>query len=92
MMKLDLFLLVFLGIVLYVTLLFIAKSIGWCKKKLFENCTNACPKNNPLNRIARKKTDHLVINFTFSVFDFKRYQCSECEWQGLNGKIIQKKN
>ena len=32
-MKLDLFLIVFLGIVLYVTLLFTVKRFGWCKKK-----------------------------------------------------------
>ena len=85
MMKLDSFLLIFIILILYVILIFIAKSIGWKRKKTTENCTNACPckKNAPLDRIARKKTDHFLQHLTFRVFNFKRYCCSECEWQGL---------
>ncbi len=83
-MELDLFLIVFICIVLYITLLFTVKRFGWCKKIVFENCSNACPKcNNPLNRIPRLKRDHLIINFTFRIFDFRRYQCDNCNWNGL---------
>ena len=85
MIKLDSFLLIFIVLILYVILIFFAKSIGWKRKKTTENCTNACPciKNIPLNRIARRKIDHFLEHVTFRVFNFKRYSCSECEWKGL---------
>ena len=84
MIKLDSFLLVFIILILYLILIFIAKSIGWKRKKTTENCTNACPKcYDPLNRISRSKTDHILEHCTFRVFNFKRYSCSECEWQGI---------
>ena len=83
-MDIDVFLILFLFILLYVSLLFTAKNIGWCKKKVIENCSNACPKcKNALNRIPRRKSDHFIINITFRIFDFRRYQCDNCNWQGL---------
>ena len=85
-MKTDIFLIIFLCVLLYVVLLFIAKKTGWKKKKVFENCINACPKcNHPLNRIPRKNIDYFIINITFRIFDFRRYKCSNSErdWEGL---------
>ena len=83
-MEIDIFLSLFLFILLYVSLLFIAKNIGWLKKKVVENCSNACPNcEDALNRIPRKQSDHLIINITFRIFDFRRYQCDNCNWQGL---------
>ena len=85
-MQFDFFLSIFLFVFIYFVILLIAKKIGWKKKKVVENCSNACPKcNQSLNRIPRKKVDHIIINLTFRIFEFKRYKCSSSEndWEGL---------
>jgi len=85
-MEFDIFLAIFFFILIYFIILLIAKKLGWKKKKVFENCSNTCPKcNHSLNRIPRKKIDHIIINLTFRIFDFKRYKCSNPEnnWEGL---------
>ena len=54
------------------------------RKRAYQNCTNACPDcNAALNRIRRRNTDKLIIHISFRLFDFKRYICNDCGWEGL---------
>ena len=65
-------------------MLFLARKIEVGKKKKCKNCNNCCPDcTSPLNRIQRKKTDHFLHYITFQIFDFKRYICNDCGWEGL---------
>ncbi|MBC8265787.1 MAG: hypothetical protein H8E84_02365 [Flavobacteriales bacterium] len=36
-----------------------------------------------MERIKRKRRDYLLNHCTFHIFDFKRYRCMECGWEGL---------
>ncbi len=89
----DPFLSLFFIILLYPCILFLAKFLSIGKKKIFENCTNACPNcNTPLNRIRRLTRDKILITITFKIFDFKRYVCNECSWEGLRWEEKYKPN
>ncbi len=91
----DNFLLVFILVLLYVLLLFIIRKLGLGSKKSCVNCNNCCPDCNlPLNRIKRLYKDQILHRITFGVFDFKRYTCNECGWEGLRWerKYTQKNN
>ena len=48
---------------------------AWVYKK------NILVKN--LNRIKRLPKDKILYHLTFRIFDFKRYVCAECGWEGL---------
>ena len=80
----DQFLLVFIIILLYILLLFILRYLKFGKKKICNQCTNCCPDCSfALNRIKRITKDQINNNLTFRIFDFKRYICTECGWEGL---------
>ena len=54
------------------------------KKITCNKCTNCCPDcSSPLNRVKRTHKDILTNNLTLMVFDFKRYICTECGFEGL---------
>lgn len=81
-MDLPIILLGFL-IFYFITLCFV-KKIGIKQKIVSENCSNCCPKcYKSLERIRRKSFDHFINLLTFQMFDFKRYNCNDCDWQGL---------
>ena len=83
-MNVDIFLWVFIFIIIYVILLFILKSMGFGHKKTNKNCTNCCPDcKNAMERIKRLKGDYLLNHFTFHIFNYKRYRCMDCGWEGL---------
>ena len=80
----DGFLLFLITVIAYVVLLLFLKTVGSGKKISYKNCSNSCPKcNAALLRSHRKKTDYFLNNITLKIFDYKRYICSECEWNGL---------
>ena len=80
----DIFLVIFICIIIYFFLLLTLKQIGFGKKQKSENCNNACPDcNSALNRVQRKSTDHMLNDITFRMFDCRRYFCSYCGWEGL---------
>ena len=82
-MGLDRFLWIALGIVSYIMLLFILKKINIWRKKQCDNCNNCCPScQEPLERIRRKKIDRIINYITFQIFDFKKYRCLNCAWEG----------
>ena len=65
-------------------MLFIIKKIAWGKKQSCQNCNNCCPDcQQALNRVERKSSDHFLYHITFQIFDFRRYICSNCGWEGL---------
>lgn len=84
-MPTDPFFKFFLFLVFYVIVLLICRRVCYGEKKVTKECLNACPceKNTPLNRIERKTTDKILNHFTFKIFNFKRYKCNSCEWEGL---------
>ena len=64
------------------------KKIRWGEKILCKYCTNCCPNcliesHNPLERISRNKYDKLFEDMTLRIFNFKRYRCNSCNWEGL---------
>ena len=80
----DSFFILFIVIITYVLMLFIIKKIGWGKKQSCQNCNNCCPDcKDALNRVERKSSDHFLYHITFQIFDFRRYLCSNCGWEGL---------
>ena len=80
----DEFLLIFIAVVLYVILLFIIRYLGLGSKENCMHCNNCCPDCSlALNRIQRKFKDKIVFYITFRIFNFRRYICNECGWEGL---------
>ena len=54
------------------------------RKKTCSKCNNCCPDCSfSLNRIKRKSTDQITNYITFMIYDYKRYVCAECGWEGL---------
>ncbi len=79
----DKFLAISIGFVAYIMILFILRRMNVWKKKQCNNCNNCCPKClDPLERIKREKIDHIINYLTFQIFDFKKYQCVNCAWNG----------
>ena len=82
-MGFDIFLQIALGFISYILLLFIFKKFNIWKKKKCNNCNNCCPDcQKPLERIKRGNVDRLINYLTFKIFDFKRYKCLNCAWEG----------
>ena len=82
-MALDRFLWIALGLVSYILLLFILKKMNIWNKKQCDNCNNCCPScQEALERIRRKKIDRIINYITFQIFDFKKYRCLNCAWEG----------
>ena len=80
----DAFLLIFFILIGYLFILFFLKKLGFGKKINCEKCNNCCPDcKSALNRIQRSKIDYLFLYITFQVFDFRRYSCKNCAWEGL---------
>jgi len=80
----DEFLIVFIIVLSYVLFLFILRYLGIGSKKDCINCNNCCPDCGlALNRIQRIFKDKIVFHITFRIFEFKRYVCNECGWEGL---------
>jgi len=80
----DKFLFIFILVVLYVLLLFIIRYLGIGSKKNCMNCNNCCPDCTlALNRIKRPYKDRIIYHITLRIFEFKRYICNECGWEGL---------
>ena len=80
----DTFLFIFIIIITYVIILFIAKKLNIGRKEKSENCNNCCPNcKSALNRIKRTLKDKIIHQITFQIFDSKRYFCNECGWEGL---------
>ena len=80
----DIFLYITISIICYLIFLLVLKNLGIWRKIKNNNCNNCCPcdKKEPLERIRRKNWDHFVNYITFQIYDFKRYKCIECAWEG----------
>jgi predicted amidophosphoribosyltransferase len=82
-MSLDIFLQIAIGLVSYILLLFILKKMNIWNKKQCDNCNNCCPGcQEPLERIKRRKIDILINYMTLQIFNFKKYRCLNCAWEG----------
>ena len=69
---------------IYFTALCVLKKIGLMQKVVSEHYSNCCPKcNEALERIRRYNSDRIINLLTFQIFDFKRYKCNQCNWEGL---------
>ena len=80
----DKFLIVFSIVLVYVLLLYIIRNLGLGRKTKCMNCSNCCPDCSiALNRKKRIYSDKIAYYITFRIFDFKRYACQECGWEGL---------
>ena len=90
----DVFLYISLALILYVLLLITLKKLNFWRKEKCNNCTNCCPEcKEPLERVRRTNIDYFINYITFQIFDFKRYRCIYCAWEGrrwekaFNGKF-----
>lgn len=80
----DNFLLLFIIILLYVLFLFIIQNLGFKSKKRGSNSNNCCPDcSSSLNRIKRIYKDKIIYYLTLGMFDWRRYICDKCGWEGL---------
>ena len=80
----DSFLLIFLVLITYVVLLFVMKFMGVGEKETSETCLNCCPDCKcAMERIKRLRGDYLLNHLTFHIFNYKRYRCMDCGWEGL---------
>ena len=80
----DYFLVLFILILLYITILFIFQYLGFGSKIRGKNSNNCCPDcRSPLDRIQRIFKDKIITYLTLGMFDWKRYICKKCEWEGL---------
>ena len=80
----DPFIKFLLLIIFYVISLLILRLIGIGKKIKIQEYTNCCPDcESPLIRIKRTKKDIILFHITFRIFNWKRYLCNECGWEGL---------
>ena len=80
----DTFLLLFIIILLYVLLLFILQNFGFKSKKRGSNSNNCCPDcSSNLNRVTRIFKDKIIYYLTLGMFDWRRYICDKCGWEGL---------
>ena len=80
----DRFLIVFIIIVSYIVLLFILRYLEIGAKKESSTWNNCCPDCSLLlNRVQRLYKDKIVYNITFRIFEYKRYRCNDCGWEGL---------
>ena len=79
----DEFLVISLVLFSYIIILLLLRKMNVWRKKEFNNCNNCCPDcQEPLERIKRGKMDYLINYLTFQMFDFKKYQCVNCGWNG----------
>ena len=80
----DFFLLIFILILLYVAILFIYQYLGFGSKVRGKNSNNCCPDcNNTLYRVKRVFKDKILYYLTFRIFDWRRYICNKCGWEGV---------
>ena len=80
----DGFLIIFISLILYIFILILIRLLGLGRKRTNEYCTNSCPNcSYALSRIKRFHKDKILSYLTFRIFEFKRYICRECEWEGL---------
>lgn len=80
----DNFLLVFIIILLYILFLFVIQYIGIGSKKRSSNSNNCCPDcKGTLKRVKRFFKDKIIYYLTLAMFDWRRYNCDKCGWEGL---------
>ena len=80
----DNFLLIFIIILLYILFLFVIQYIGIGSKKRGSNSNNSCPDcKSTLNRVKRIFKDRIIYYLTLGMFDWRRYNCDKCGWEGL---------
>ena len=82
--QVSLAIIVFIIVLSYVLFLFILRYYRIGSKKNCINCNNCCPDCGlALSRIKRIYTDRILHYITFRIFEFKRYICNQCGWEGL---------
>ena len=80
----DNFLLVFIIILLYILFLFVIQYTGIGSKKSSSNSNNCCPDcRATLKRVKRFFKDKIIYYLTLAMFDWRRYNCDKCGWEGL---------
>ena len=80
----DFFLLTFIIVLCYVLLLYIIQILGIGSKKRSSNSNNVCPDcRTNLDRVKRIYKDKIFYYLTVALFDWRRYICSKCGWEGL---------
>jgi len=80
----DNFLLLFIILLSYVLFLFIIQYLGFGSKKRGSNSNNCCPDcSSDLGRVKRIYKDKIIYYLTLGMFDWRRYICDKCGWEGL---------
>ena len=67
----------------YVVILLVIKKLRLLEIKKI-NGKARCPKcENNVDRAARENKDKILKYLTLFIFDFKRYSCFSCLWEGV---------
>ena len=83
----DYFLLVFITLLFYILILFIIQYLGFGSKKRSRQSNNSCPDcNSNLNRVKKNYMDRIIYYLTLGMFNWNRYICNKCGWEGLRWK------
>ena len=84
MNNLDPFLFITLLVIGYFILLITLRKLNIGRKTKCNRCDNCCPDcKEALERVKRIKKDYIFNYLTFQIFDFKRYKCMTCAWEGI---------
>ena len=69
--------------IIYITIILVIKIFGIGKHKKNINNKVKCPKcENNVKRISSNSLDKLYTNLSFKLFEFKRFTCFSCYWEG----------
>jgi len=65
-------------------ILFTCQYLGFGSKVRGKNSNNCCPDcNSALDRAKRVFNDKILYYLTLGMFDWRRYFCNKCGWEGL---------
>ncbi len=71
-------------VLIYCCFLMSIRLLGLWRKHSCSICSNCCPKcKSPLNRIPKCNLDRILIRITLFIYEFNRYKCAKCQWEGL---------
>ena len=83
----DVPLTIFSFLIIYIFILYFLRAIGFKSRIYSKTCNNCCPNcDGSLERIRRNYYDHFTNYFTFYIFNFKKFNCQNCDWIGLKSE------
>jgi uncharacterized protein YbaR (Trm112 family) len=78
-------------IIIYLSILVFLRIKLFKSRLISKVCINCCPKcHNPLERIKSNFYNKFKNFITLDIFQFHRFYCNKCNWNGLLAKYSKK--